>query len=383
MTRCGRAAARVCCAALVASMTALAACGSPHPPPAQDGAGGETSGQPQPQLGDGGAQPPGCGRQSDGTFCGCIDVPLFADPPNVYFVLDRSLSMKENGKWDQVRLTVGRILRDLGPRASFGATVFPGLSADSCGPSLEVMSVRSGDPPSSTDGPTTTFLLAATDTPPKGGTPTATAMHDVLGRLQRLPGKSFVILATDGGPNCNANITCDYATCIPNIEGAAGCSPSGPASCCSGPEQCLDDVATRSAVTALQSAGFPVYVVGIPGSAFYASLLDDLATAGGTAQAGSPKYFRVDVADDAVLLSVLRRVLAKIVATCTFPLEGAPPDPALVNVYLDGVVEPKDPVNGWTLDGGVVTLVGAACTRVESGDVLGVRVIAGCPSVVR
>jgi hypothetical protein len=371
---------------LVASALALGSCGTSHPAPAKDGAGGETLGPPQQQLGDGGAQPPGCGRQDDGSFCGCIDVPLYADPPNVYFVLDRSLSMKEDAKWDHVRTTVGRVLRDLGPRANFGATVFPGLSDDSCGPSLEVMSVRPGDPPSSTDGPTTTFLLTATDTAPKGGTPTATAMHDVLGRLQRLPGKSFVILATDGGPNCNSNITCDYTTCIPNIEGAAGCSPSGPASCCSGPEQCLDADATKGAVTALRDAGYPVFVVGIPGSAFYASLLDDLATAGGTAQpqqAGSPRYFRVDVADDAVLLAVLRKVLAKIVATCTFSLQGAPPDPALVNVYLDDVVEPKDAVNGWTLDSGVVTLVGAACARVESGEVLGVRVIAGCPSVVR
>ncbi|MDB5216840.1 MAG: CglB [Myxococcaceae bacterium] len=371
-------------ALLVGVAVGIAACGTSHPPPAGDGNGGSLP-RADPQLGggDGGARPPGCGVKDDGSACNCIDVPLFADPPNVYFVLDRSLSMRESAKWEHVRTTVGRVLRDIGPRASFGATVFPGLSDDSCGPSQEVMSLRPGDPPSSVDGPTTSFLLNATDTIPKGGTPTATALRDVLQRLQGVPGKTFVVLATDGGPNCNAALSCDYSTCIPNIEEAPGCSAAGPTSCCSGPEQCLDSAATTAAVASLKSSGVPVYVVGIPGSAFYAALLDDLATAGGTAQAGSAKYFRVDVAGDVELLATLRRVLAKIVATCTFTLRDPPADPALVNVYLDEVVEPKDATNGWTLEGSVVTLRGNACARVMNGDVLGVRVIAGCPSVIR
>ncbi len=108
-----------------------------------------------------------------------------------------------------------------------------------------------------------------------------------------------------------------------------------------------------------------------------------MAVAGGTAQPGSPQYFRVDTAAELTLLTTLRKVLARIVATCSFPLNTAPSDPGLVNVYLDDVLEPKDPANGWTLDGNVVTLVGSTCTRVMNGDVLGVRVIAGCPSVVR
>lgn len=367
--------------AALCSFIGLAACGTAHPPPAGDGAGEAHS--VTPQLGDGGAKPPGCGRKDDGSSCDCIDVPLFADPPNIYFLLDRSGSMADDGKWDHVRVTVGRVLRDLGPRATFGATVFPGFSGDSCGPSAELMSLRPGDPPSSTDGPTTTFLLKATDLPPKGNTPTAGALRDVLGRLNGVAGKTFVVLATDGGPNCGLEATCELTSCIENIENAAGCPPEGPRNCCTRPGQCLDSAATKDAVTALKAAGFPVFVIGIPGSAVYGSLLDQLAIAGGTALPGTPQYFRVDTAADQALLATLRKVLAKIVATCSFPLNGAPPDPDLVNVYLDDVVEPKDPVNGWTLDGKVVTLVGEACTRVMNGDVLGLRVIAGCPSVVR
>jgi hypothetical protein len=52
-----------------------------------------------------------------------------------------------------------------------------------------------------------------------------------------------------------------------------------------------------------------------------------------------------------------------------------------VNVYLDEAVLPHDPVNGWKIDGGTVTLLGTACDRVLSGDVLDVRIITGCPTV--
>jgi hypothetical protein len=134
-------------------------------------------------------------------------------------------------------------------------------------------------------------------------------------------------------------------------------------------------------VTALATAGFPVYVIGIPGSGPYASLLDDLATAGGTALPASPKYYRADTAAQAELLATIRKVAAKIVATCAFKLTGPPEQPDNVNVYLDEKILPKDPVNGWTLDGDTVTLIGAACDKVKNGDVLDVRVIVGCPTV--
>ena len=51
------------------------------------------------------------------------------------------------------------------------------------------------------------------------------------------------------------------------------------------------------------------------------------------------------------LLANRKKMAAKIVATCEFPLKAAPADPNLVNVYLDEVVLPKEPVNGWKIDG--------------------------------
>ena len=145
---------------------------------------------------------------------------------------------------------------------------------------------------------------------------------------------------------------------------------------------CLDSAATTSAVAALASAGIPVYVIGLPGASTYASLLDSLATAGGTALPASPKYYKVDsTSTSAALLATLKKIAAKIVATCEFKLKEAPKDPNLVNVYLDDVVLPQEPVNGWKIDGNTVTLLGSTCAKTLAGDVLDVRIITGCPTV--
>ena len=372
-------------AAMVATVAAPG-CSSGRPGAASDLAGPVSTSSVSGSSADSGVdgtKPPGCGTASDGTSCGCTDVPLFIDPPNMYYVLDHSGSMQEGGKWDSVRKTVGELTRQVGQRANFGAMMFPGrTNASACVTGAEVMSIRPGDPPSSSkDGPTTTLLLTATNSVPNGGTPTAATMRDLSTRVKSFSGKTFFILATDGGPNCDEQAACDASACIDNIEGAPGCTPTN--NCCAlQPRSCLDADPTRTAIAALQRAGYPTYVIGIPGSAPYASLLDDLAVAGGTAQATSPKYYRVDSAGQADLLKTLRKVAAKIVATCTFKFKETPPDPELVNVYLDEKVLVRDPVDGWTITGDTVTLVGNACASVTNGDVLGVRIIAGCPSVV-
>jgi len=362
-----------------------AGCGSGRPPAAEDrtynpgnASGGGVGFQ------DAGTRLPGCEPKDDGSHCDCVDVPLFADAPNMYFVLDRSGSMAEENKWGRVRVVMAAILRGLGPRANYGATVFPGYEQDSCAMPREILPISPGDPPG-IDGPTTSTLLTATQEPPYGGTPTAEALRFVLPKLRAAKGKTFVILATDGGPNCNRPLRCGYDQCMPNIEDTPGCPALGPKNCCEPPdgfvEACLDSAATVAAVSALKAAGFPVYVVGIPGSAAYGQLLDELAINGGTALPGSPKYYRVDTSSEAAILGALKKVAAKIVATCEFALKETPAAPDRVNVYLDEQILPKDPVNGWKIDGPNVTLLGSACDRVLAGDVLAVRIIAGCPTV--
>ncbi len=344
-------------------------------------------------LGDGGGDGPGfadskedphCQYAADGGPCGCLELSLLGAAPNIYFILDRSGSMNDADKWSTVRTVVAKTVVKLGPRANFGAAVFPDPLGADCDPGVEVFAPRRGDSPAGIGGPTGIGLVTSTNVPASGGTPTAATIRALTPRLSGLPGKTFAILATDGGPNCNLTTACDVNSCIPNIEGAVGCAPGG-ASCCDpatyGPGQCLDGKASIDAVTALSAAGVPTYVVGVPGSGPYAALLDSLAVAGGTPRSVSPRYYNVDSTDAAAFATALAQVAAKITATCVLKLETAPPDPTHVNVYLDDVVVPPDTANGWTLDGTTVTLTGTTCARVMSGEVLDLRVIAGCPTV--
>ena len=365
--------------------TAVAGCGSENLPfsTASRGAPATGSGSDDPgAFGfDGGTlKPPGCGVGPDGGVCDCIDTPLLVDPPNFYFVLDRSGSMAAGDKWNTMRAAVSDIMTAIGPRARFGATIYPGRSA-SCDTGIEVMSTRPGDSPSGTVGEANRFLLDATQKfPAFGGTPTAATLDSIVTKLQTLPGKTFVILATDGAPNCAQN-TCGAAACLPNIEGTNGCTPTGPSCCDKEWGLCLDSEASISAVQKLKSAGIPTYVIGIPGSQAYGSVLDRMALAAGTAQTGSPAYYKVDVADKADLVSALRKVAAKIVATCTYELKEPPADVNRLNVYLDEKVVPRDGTNGWKVEGKTVTLLGNTCQSVMRGDVLDVRIILGCPTV--
>jgi hypothetical protein len=367
----------------------VVSCGGQHHPPyagdtvVPDEEGGSTG-----DLigGDSGAAV--CNTLLDGSSCGCQDVPLFADPPTMYFVLDRSGSMADSNKWTTVRLTVADVVRSIGPRANFGAAVFPGASnVDQCASGVEVMSVRRGDPKTTDglDGPVTTALLQATAIAATGGTPTSATLTALMPNLAALKGNLFVVLATDGGPNCNQMANCTIADCIPNIEGAAGCDST--TNCCAPPKgtpsNCLDDQATIAAVNKLKAANIPTYVIGIPGSAPYANVLDALATAGGTAQTtGTSKYYRVDTTDQTALLAALKSVAAKVTATCTFKLQGNV-DPTRVNVLFDEVVVPQDATNGWTIADNTITLQGTSCQQVLNGDVLDVRIIAGCPTIVK
>jgi hypothetical protein len=369
-------------AALAAVAVASASCGDGRPPPAGDsrGASGGTSGG----FGSGPARPPGCGANGDGSFCDCVDVPLVAQPPNIYFVLDRSGSMSHDNKWMSARDAVVSLARALGSRANFGAAIFPG-GTESCGAGVEVMSMRPGDPPGGVDAPAPTAdaLIGALAVAPQGGTPTSETLKAVLGRVQTLKGKTYVVLVTDGAPNCNDGATCTADLCTDNIANVSGCPAGGPPNCCAAPNgaNCIDSVASAKAAADLAAAGSPTYVIGLATSDMESTVLDELAVAGGTANAATPKYFLAADVSTQGLVTTLRKVAGKIAGACTQRLAAAPPDPGLVNVYVDEVVVPQDPVDGWTLQGDTVTLAGATCGRVESGDALDIRIIAGCPTV--
>ncbi len=314
--------------------------------------------------------------------------------------------------------TLTALVTALGPRASYAVAVFPIRTtrtrraanratppprARPCAPGVPIfpgipgVSVLRGDAPAGTLGPVEFGLSTMLNrVGALGGTPTSATLSALAPTIEALPGKTYVIFATDGGPNCDESATCSAAQCTSNIENDPGCPPAGP-NCCAptlwagANLNCLDAQPTVAAVQAIAGAGIPVYVVGVPQSEPYAMLLDDMARAGGTARGSEPQYYAAAGADPSALLTALKKIAAQITGTCKLTLGNAPPDPSRVNVFFDGAPLPQSGPDGWTLattrgDAGsvtAVTVLGASCQKILDGDVLDVRVVAGCPTVTQ
>jgi hypothetical protein len=361
-------------------------------------------------------------------LCGSVLLSALGDPSNFYFLIDRSGSMSDvvdgRMKYDSLATAAVALVRDLGARINVGGAVFPGWPQtpdDSCRAGGEAFATQRGDWPSTArcgnDGPTTKAFSRAislpSGIPPFGGTPTAATLAKIAPTLTSLADgrRTYLVIATDGGPNCNFDATCDISTCIGNIEQSPACDPN--VNCCAvgapgGPAGCLDSDATVAQIAALREQGVSTYVIGIPGSAPYASLLNAMATAGGTARAADPLYY--DVPNISELGQVLASIATEVVLTCNFVLEQPPEVPDRVNVYFDREQVLYDEQNGWTWraatqttdagsdDGGSETdagaaqaplldytrfdLHGVACDRLMSGQVTDVLVAFGCPTVL-
>jgi len=344
----------VAAASALAWATALAACGSPTRPPS---------------LGDAdGASPvvvphEACVPQSTVApralgLCGDLLLDAAGAPPNLYFIIDRSGSMSEvvdgQQKYAAVADAAVKLVRSLGARAKIGAAVFPAaLGAEPCAPGEEVFPTTLGDigPRNACegDGPATRAFSRSISLPsrvdPRGSTPTAATLTALTPGLSALGGKTAVILATDGGPNCNAAARCTAVSCIPNIEGACPATRN----CCDaetyGPQACLDAEPTRAAVAELRRRGVLTYVVGVPGSAPYRTLLGDLAEAGGTARAGGSAYYEVERVSE--LDAVLGAIGDSVTVACDLLLSETPPARGRVNVYLDQRLVPYGTADGW------------------------------------
>jgi len=363
-----------------------------------------------PQGGSGGSSGEGVGglvisdAGLDAALCGNQQIPAISNPPNLYFVVDHSGSMDEllpgsaYSKYENARIAISVMLRAIGHRVQYGAALYPLLAnQDGCAPGAQVFPTTAGDPPSYVAhgqiGPHLTELLRRLgDLPPAGGTPTASSLRALEPTIIGLPGpKTYVVLMTDGAPNCNLGLKCSADACIPNIEhesfGSTPCDAN--LNCCDskkvgdlGLGYCVDADDTEAAVRAYEDAGVDTYVVGMPGSEAYRALLGRLATAGNTARPGDTPYYAVS--DTSQLTVALRSIGAQVAISCDLPLTQVPESPELVNVYFDDQVVPNSDRDGWHYTGAdSIQFLGAACEKLTSGDVLNVQVLAGCPTVVR
>jgi hypothetical protein len=200
--------------------------------------------------------------------------------------------------------------------------------------------------------------MAATD--PAGGTPTAPAIAETRRQLETSPHpRRAIVLATDGAPNCNPDLTTPGCICTvaPMLCEATG-----------GGAACLDELRTAAVIGETHEAfGIPVYVVGIddPLDPTLAGVLDRLAVAGGRPRTTGPRRFYSALSsrelDEALALVTSR------IALCGFTLASIPANEEALVVSLDGVpLADRD----WTWidrEHGEIEILGDGCDQVRLG----------------
>lgn len=210
-------------------------------------------------------------------------------------VVDRSGSMRDNTldgtrKWSALLAALESVLPRIDGNVALGLVMFPrpgaGGSVSACAPGTTLdLEPRLG---ASAD-----ILARLRANPPDGPTPTAGAVDVAGGWFVTHPGaegERYLILATDGAPNCNAELSPLTCTCA---GAGASCRSSA-----SGSINCLDDARTVAAIDGFRRQDVFTYVVGLNGAEAFSGVLDAMADAGGRPRAAAPRFYPANTAGD-------------------------------------------------------------------------------------
>lgn len=258
--------------------------------------------------------------------------------PDILIVQDRSNSMKEGKptKWSQVIGATQDVVVALdlpGSRLHFGLMLFP--TDDACGVSAKV-----AVPVAMDQGQW--ILNTLKETTPGGETPMeqaitlATAYYDTL-KDER---GHYILLATDGEPNCEFHPCSSAKDCRPGEQ----CAFNGPQGNCYDP----GGGGALRAIAAARAKGIKTFVIGI--SLRGTSVpLSNMAEAGGTARIWQPPYFPVGNQWE---LELALQDIANDVVQCSFTLLQVPTPKQEVIVKIDGIDVTQDRThkNGWDID---------------------------------
>jgi len=230
----------------------------------------------------------------------------------------------------------------------------------------------------------------------------------------------YVLLITDGLPNCNNTNPCVYGSgsqylwsdgvqhgCLSptwlTAIGQGGPTPPPACSCalgaCTNPDpnngntyrndccivdwsvspdggyplapvaadECLDADDTVSVIASLKAQGITTYVVGMGYDFTNGAALDRMAQAGQNDP--SAVHFQADNPDQ--LAKTLHDLIAFLAVSCNYPLDRTPRDPRLIDVVLDGTPLTLDAADGFSYatPGGVPTVIvtGSSCAIIKDG----------------
>jgi len=197
---------------------------------------------------------------------------------------------------------------------------------------------------------------------PTGATPTADAIDTASSALFSVRAASSaraLVLATDGGPDCNGALDPATCTCASAMPGRGGR--------CMRAELCLDDVRTIDRIAAAEARGLPTYVIGIADDVIGTDVLDRMAVAGGRPLVGGAQSYYA-ARSSADLESALTAIRDQV-ALCTYLTTSVPDASGSITVRVGDTTIDQDATNGWTWvdrDNGELHFSGTACDMASS-----------------
>jgi hypothetical protein len=298
-----------------------------------------------------------CEEEPAGPICNEVTSDFEIIQPNIYFVIDRSTSMRREDGTGQSRMVRAKegldlVAEQLASQIRFGMSVYPCADENAACDQLnkeilpmgsystqQVKDAYGANYTSSTCPHGNVLGLDGLDieTGGKHCTETGSALQDVLGRTlyseagdpRDAEREKAVILITDGG--------------------ACGCSAQGPA---------------VAAAEQMSQAGISTYVVGFN---FSDSRLDEIAEAGGTdaPPAGGERFYSASNATE--LVDALKSIQSSIIQ-CSYNLDPPPEDSDRIWVEVDGAFISEGGPGGYTYDSSTntLTLNSDACADLQA-----------------
>jgi hypothetical protein len=260
-------------------------------------------------------------------------------------------------KWEMTLPPLRSVVTSTNASIQWGLKLYPELDETaSCAPESIVPLIHV---PIASDNATAVVAKMDAATPKGDGTPTGDAIKFATAHLDELAKSTdnpkFILLATDGDPNCPSSDALGY---------------------------------TVDAITAALDKGYPTFVIGVDTTKSSSiNRLNAMAKAGGRPRTVSdpeeePSFYLASTQSE---LEAALGAITTSVASCVFDLSPPPPVPENIAVDFGGTRAERDPsrTNGWEYtkeDKTQLEVYGQWCERIQGEGNNRVQIRYGCPN---